>query len=257
MVQGRVHRQADIDDTIEELQRFALGSLRASAAIFYWIDDTPEMQDAMLTGVPAEHFARYRAGMKEFDPLNVKRLTTARKRIAMLHADRGLAPSSHFARYRAFLRESTIVDVMDLVFWHDGFAFAGLGILKTTQDPPFDEDAMRVATAMQPYIEFNLGAHPRLKDRKLRHALVDGCGLTPREVEVTELVRWGCTNHDIADELRIALATVKTHLIRIFEKLAVENRTALVSRLNLLETVPMRAPPAVQPPPLSEMRAAI
>jgi ATP/maltotriose-dependent transcriptional regulator MalT len=40
----------------------------------------------------------------------------------------------------------------------------------------------------------------------------------------------GLSNVDIGRELRISEATVKTHLVRIFEKLGVSDRTAAVTR---------------------------
>ncbi|MFI6349250.1 response regulator [Streptomyces sp. NPDC050560] len=54
-------------------------------------------------------------------------------------------------------------------------------------------------------------------------------GLTPREIEVLRLVGAGRTNADIGRELFISEATVKTHLLRTFEKLGVSDRTAAVT----------------------------
>ena len=53
--------------------------------------------------------------------------------------------------------------------------------------------------------------------------------LTPREVEVLQLVAAGGTNGRIASSLSISEATVKTHLLRIFEKLGVNDRTRAVT----------------------------
>ena len=53
--------------------------------------------------------------------------------------------------------------------------------------------------------------------------------LTPREVEVLRLVAAGGTNGRIASSLTISEATVKTHLLRIFEKLGVNDRTRAVT----------------------------
>lgn len=53
--------------------------------------------------------------------------------------------------------------------------------------------------------------------------------LTPREVEVIELVGSGLTNADIGRRLFISEATVKTHLLRVFAKLGVDDRTAAVT----------------------------
>jgi len=53
--------------------------------------------------------------------------------------------------------------------------------------------------------------------------------LTAREVEVLQLLAFGHTNKDIADQLFISPDTVKTHLEHIFEKLGAADRTAAVA----------------------------
>ncbi|GAA4008183.1 response regulator transcription factor [Allokutzneria multivorans] len=52
--------------------------------------------------------------------------------------------------------------------------------------------------------------------------------LTAREVEVLGLVAKGLSNPDIAASLGIGEATVKTHLLRSYEKLGVRDRTSAV-----------------------------
>ena len=52
---------------------------------------------------------------------------------------------------------------------------------------------------------------------------------TKRETEVLELVADGFTNAAIALKLHIGEATVKTHLLRLFTKLGVDNRTEAVT----------------------------
>jgi DNA-binding NarL/FixJ family response regulator len=53
--------------------------------------------------------------------------------------------------------------------------------------------------------------------------------LSAREVEVLRLVGRGMTNADIGRALFISEATVKTHLLRMFHKLGVSDRTAAVT----------------------------
>jgi DNA-binding CsgD family transcriptional regulator len=236
MSEGHCLDQAPPDARIEEVRRFALGALRASSSIFYWIDDHLQMQGVALSGLCHRNFHLYQDGMHAFDPLNVPRLVKSGRRISTLRQDNALASPAEFAHYQTYLDASRIDDVLDFVFWKDGFPFAGLGILKTPEDPPFCDEAMNLAASMQPYIEFNLASHPRLREQRLTQRLSSGFKLTRREIEVAMLLRRGCTNHDVVDELRISLGTVKSHVMRAFDKLGVENRTSLVSRLNQMES---------------------
>jgi len=53
--------------------------------------------------------------------------------------------------------------------------------------------------------------------------------LSNRELEVLQLVAGGASNSEIASQLHISQATVKSHLIHIFGKLGVSDRTAAVT----------------------------
>jgi two-component system NarL family response regulator len=63
----------------------------------------------------------------------------------------------------------------------------------------------------------------RLDERATRPSL------TPREVQVTELIGRGLRNKEIASELRISEETVQVHVKSILTKLSVNDRTAAVN----------------------------
>jgi LuxR family maltose regulon positive regulatory protein len=54
--------------------------------------------------------------------------------------------------------------------------------------------------------------------------------LSEREVQVLRLLSLGLSNQAVADQLYISLATVKTHIRHIFEKLGVENRIEALNK---------------------------
>ena len=54
--------------------------------------------------------------------------------------------------------------------------------------------------------------------------------LTPRELEILELLSRGWTNNSIANKLTISINTVKYHLKKIFIKLGVKNRIEALNR---------------------------
>jgi DNA-binding NarL/FixJ family response regulator len=66
---------------------------------------------------------------------------------------------------------------------------------------------------------------------RMSHAGAAGSApaLTLRELDVVRLVARGSSNREIARDLRISEATVKTHLLKIFEKLGVADRTSAVT----------------------------
>ena len=69
-------------------------------------------------------------------------------------------------------------------------------------------------------------------------AVADRPALSPREREVLTLIAEGKSAPDIAKELFLSPATVKTHLQSLYEKLGVSDRAAAVAtamRLGLLE----------------------
>lgn len=56
-----------------------------------------------------------------------------------------------------------------------------------------------------------------------------GQTLSVREIEVLDLVRKGLSNKEIGRELHVSEATVKTHLIHVYGKLDVTDRTSAVN----------------------------
>ncbi|MGF1431224.1 response regulator [Kitasatospora sp. LaBMicrA B282] len=53
--------------------------------------------------------------------------------------------------------------------------------------------------------------------------------LSPREAEILQLLAEGLANRQISKRLFISEATVKTHLVHIYEKLGVDSRTAAIA----------------------------
>ncbi len=64
---------------------------------------------------------------------------------------------------------------------------------------------------------------------KLMRQVRGGEQLTARETDVLVLVAQGLSNGEIAQHLFIGEATVKTHLLHVFDKLGVSDRTAAVT----------------------------
>lgn len=99
-------------------------------------------------------------------------------------------------------------------------------ILKTS-------NAKRIANAIRDTLKGQTVLEPEVTTKMMQkmrtgtaHKLHDE--LTERELEILLLLAKGKTNQEIADELFIALKTVKTHVSNLLAKLEVQDRTQAV-----------------------------
>lgn len=107
------------------------------------------------------------------------------------------------------------------------------GYLLKDAPPAVLTDAIRRAVRGETVLAPPVAA--RLADRLRAPTAAE---LTPRELDVLRLVAQGLSNAEVGHRLFIGEATVKTHLIRVFAKLAVTDRTAAVTaayRLGLID----------------------
>ena len=222
-----MHKTIDVggDAQILHMMEFASRAFRASSLVFYWVSDTAEMLDVQARGVPDDFLDRYRTGMNRFDPLLVRRLAEAKRRIAWLREEAPPVPDA--PAYIEFLGTYDIIDNLEFVFWDDDGPFAGLGVLRNRWDPPLDSITMDL-DAIHEYLEFNMLMHPRQREARLRATLVRRFRLTQREIEAVSLLCAGASNDEIAETMGVRLATVKTHIVNIFDKLGVGNRASVV-----------------------------
>jgi DNA-binding CsgD family transcriptional regulator len=69
-------------------------------------------------------------------------------------------------------------------------------------------------------------------------AAVRSLGLSPRELEILDRLAAGESNKEIARRLGISPNTVKTHVARVYEKLAVQRRVQAVEKARFLALIP-------------------
>ncbi|MFJ9026874.1 response regulator [Streptomyces sp. NPDC102259] len=92
--------------------------------------------------------------------------------------------------------------------------------------------------AVRSAAEGGFGLAPELVGHLVGQVTSPAAELTQREAQVVRLMADGHGNRSIAQSLHLSEATVKTHLIRVYRKLGVDNRTAAVTeavRRGLLE----------------------
>jgi NarL family two-component system response regulator LiaR len=69
-------------------------------------------------------------------------------------------------------------------------------------------------------------------------ARIEQLGITPRELQILELIAAGMSTREIAEKLFVSENTVKTHSSRLFEKLDARRRTQAVQRAKEAGLIP-------------------
>jgi len=67
---------------------------------------------------------------------------------------------------------------------------------------------------------------------------LESLGITPRELEILELIAEGLSNKEIAARVYVSQNTVKTHSSRVFDKLGARRRTQAVQMGKELRLIP-------------------
>lgn len=220
---------------VQEAIRFSCASLDACASVFFWVDDR-RIAGMETLGTRGDLLDRYFAGMNTYDPLNIYELLNSDKKIALLSQEQTLRSADTNRIYAEFMESYGLSDEVNFLFWHDGAPFAAMAMMKGAGDRPFS-DRIVDWEAMRGYLEFNLRMHPRMRRVRLNTILSKQYGLTPREIEVVGLLNNGASNLTIAQILGIGVATVKTYIINILNKLGVESRAAIVAFTMRLQMV--------------------
>jgi DNA-binding CsgD family transcriptional regulator len=200
--------------------------LGADWSCFYQLDERSEPFGFQPYRTPwALREAYLKHDIARTDPLHPACLTGQNVRFISVLDSRLSAPLQSRRNYWSFLSAFGTRDAAEMIFRVRGRPVAGLSLIWVGKS---DSRADRQqGEAVQSYVEFNLATH---FSEAPSHDSNRRLGLTERELEIVRLICDGMTNVQIAQRLNIGVATVKTHLLHVFEKLGVRTRAALVSR---------------------------
>nr|WP_175799630.1 helix-turn-helix transcriptional regulator [Burkholderia anthina] len=211
-----------------------------SAIVFYRLDQSGEPADFELFGMPESMHRTYIARYRMLDPLHPSRCAAGERAVVTLASQLPDERRDASAYWTRFLRRHDVADVVEIWLRDEAGRTVGafsllrfgtgeaLGNSTAGRFAPGEIDAL---ARLQPVAEAALG--PLLRARRGIHRIGCEARLTYREEQIARLVRDGCSNKEIARDLALGQPTVKTHLMRMYRKLGVSNRTELVGALFL------------------------
>lgn len=217
------------DAMVESLVRFASSYCSAMGAGFYWLDRDRNIDGMVGHNIPVTIYADYLERINVADPLHVKRLIARADNVTTLdHASEGL-DRDKVCRYRSFLGDYKMGDEVNFVFRRDhGRPVGVLVLVRREGDRPFAEDHY-AWDLMHCHFEQALQNHARIRAMAAEDKLIERFGLTRRERQVLYLLADGLSNLEIAEAMGTSLATTKTHIVNILDKMGVNSRTAAVA----------------------------
>ncbi|WP_105131818.1 helix-turn-helix transcriptional regulator [Burkholderia sp. BE12] len=214
-----------------------------SAIVFYRLDASGEPADFELFGMPESMHRTYVARYRMLDPLHPSRCAVGVGAVVTLASQLPDERREASAYWTRFLRRHDVADVVE-IWLRDagrtvgafsllrfGSGAAGGGVAGNGMAGRFAPGEIDALARLQPVAEAALT--PLLRARRGIHRI--GCEerLTYREEQIARLVRDGRSNKEIARDLALGQPTIKTHLMRMYRKLGVSNRTELVGALFL------------------------
>lgn len=200
----------------------------ASCCALYRIDEHLQAHDFQLQHMQAHMHQDYLLHYRQDDPLSPRNCLSSRQPVLALRNGMQQQPADRSRRYLEFLNRHAVVDVVELIATRSERPVLGLSLLRNHLLPPFASEELQRLHALQNLLELMADTlSPTVQDNPRLHAL------TPRERTLALHLRDGASNKQLARDLQISQATVKTHLINLFRKVGVRNRTELVASLFL------------------------
>ena len=98
------------------------------------------------------------------------------------------------------------------------------------KDASSDEvvDAVRRAASGQQIVGTGVSAAPAAEAEPVEERVDAAPELTPREVQILQMLADGCSPHEVAERLVISPKTVRNHLTKVYDKLSVNSRSQAI-----------------------------
>lgn len=204
--------------------------VKVTSSAFYLIDASMRHRDIVRFNLDPEVGKQYIKTFRPLDPLNPRQFDHTDDRVVTIDSLMPYQQLRQTIYYQDFMKPSNHRYVADMFFRCQGEVIAVVSLLRQEALGPYTKQELTLLRKLQPFLEFSLNSVYQPSRVAQRQSLQQRYQLTPRELDVLERAVAGSTNKEIASDLALGLATVKTHLLHVFRKTGVSSRAELIAK---------------------------
>ena len=172
--------------------------------------------------LPRQAIHHYIHDMSQYDPLCLLNNEHPQQNIHLLNKQE--IPE----KYNNFLKENKVLDNIELLFKANNRPSLGISLIRHANEHLFSEQEIQIIETCYQLAQFNTQDYFNKIESVPILPMDITQNLTRSERQVLGLILTGKKNQEIADELFVSLATIKTHLHHIFQKTMVKSKRELI-----------------------------
>lgn len=215
----------------EECLGLLTGVLDAPKAIAYLMDEKGKPVCYRVHQLQPAMHREYITTYHKLDPLYPTRFSDTGEDVVRMNDLIPCHERNQHPYYQEFINPWGVRDILEFFLRLDNRLTAGFALFNLSSQPELDSSYLNRANKLAQFMQFSLEQHSTSpRTREFDH-FCRQYGLTNKERLVVELVTQGLANKSIANNLNCSLATVKTHLQHIFQKLSINSKNELIALL--------------------------
>jgi len=208
---------------------FLKNTTGCSAVVLTWYEGSKRQFPHVQVGADERMICEYYERYCSKDPLRADLLIKNAERVTTFSSAAGDYNPQLLEEYKPFLKKYNLNDEVDLLLWANGIPVASAALLHTSNSQcQLNEHQLM---ELQEYLQYTFSILPIVRNLNRKSVLSTIYKLTKKEQQVAELLVAGESNGTIAQIMSIELATVKTHVIHIFQKLEVSSRSKAIAMI--------------------------
>ncbi|GGB84407.1 helix-turn-helix transcriptional regulator [Marinobacterium zhoushanense] len=215
----------------EECLGLLTGVLDVPKAISYLIDEKGKPVCYKVHQLQPSMHREYVNTYHKYDPLHPTLFSDNDVDVVKMSDLVSGSERSEHPYFQEFINPWGVRDIVELFLRQDNQLIAGFALFNLASQPEIDADYVRRVNKLYQFMQFSLEQSIGSPKNAQFDTFCSQHGLTNKERLVVELVTQGLPNKSIANNLDCSLATVKTHLQHIFQKLSINSKNELISTL--------------------------